>query len=258
MTDDAARRLADCAHGAFLRPCPVAAGGALDVTASEMAQPDRRQRCFPARRRPPFPAAPRDPAHATAAPEMSLRPVERDPWAAPRLRWDGHSQDMDWTLAAMAALRGPGASLVRTVPRDIADWCPGYEAAGRDSGGPSGRGWSRRSPGTKAPMTRGRGGRRRALVRAGADLAGDGALSGLPGDERAGAAGRGGEPALRSADHGGNGAARRRGVAGDARRGGRLGSVPFVAEARGHAAMAAGAGLLPAGCPRPCAADHAA
>jgi hypothetical protein len=61
---------------------------------------------------------------------MSLRPVERDPWAAPRLRWDGHSQDMDWTLATMAALRGPGASLVRTVPRDIADWCPGYEAAG--------------------------------------------------------------------------------------------------------------------------------
>ena len=37
---------------------------------------------------------------------------------------------MDWTLAAMAALRGPGAPLVNTVPRDIADWCPGYETAG--------------------------------------------------------------------------------------------------------------------------------
>jgi hypothetical protein len=91
---------------------------------------------------------------AAAAPALSLRPVARDDWAAPSLRWDGHPEDMDWTLAAMAALRGPGAALVRTVPRDIANWCPGYEAAGRASGGRSGRGWSRRWPGTRAPIAR--------------------------------------------------------------------------------------------------------
>jgi hypothetical protein len=65
----------------------------------------------------------------TGAPERSVRPVSRDPWAAPEMRWDGHPQDMRWTLAAMAALRGPGAPLVATVPRDIDDWCPGYTAA---------------------------------------------------------------------------------------------------------------------------------
>jgi hypothetical protein len=121
---------------------------------------------------------------ATAAPALSLRPVARDPWAAPRLRWDGHPQDMDWTLATMAALRGPGAALVRTVPRDIADWCPGYEAAGPGqrrafwAGLVSALAWH------ESTHRGGRGGRWRALVRAGADLAGDGALSGLPGDER--------------------------------------------------------------------------
>jgi hypothetical protein len=62
-------------------------------------------------------------------PVRSLRPVARDPWAAPDLRWDGHPQAMRWTLAAMAALRGPGAPLIDTDPRDIAEWCPGYEAA---------------------------------------------------------------------------------------------------------------------------------
>jgi hypothetical protein len=63
------------------------------------------------------------------APETSLRPIARDPWAAPDLLWDGHPEDMEWTLAAMAALRGPGAPLARTVPRDIGDWCPGYAEA---------------------------------------------------------------------------------------------------------------------------------
>jgi len=111
----------------------VTAGGqeaALDVTASDMAQPlaermapDAMPAAYPA----PRPGTLRT---ATAAPALSLRPMPRDAWAAPALRWDGHPRDMDWTLAAMAALRGPGAPLVNTVPRDIADWCPGYETAG--------------------------------------------------------------------------------------------------------------------------------
>jgi hypothetical protein len=121
---------------------PVAAGaeeaagavalpaGDLDVTASEMARPAGPSAAFGAT---PvaFPVPrPETLRTASAAPALSLRPVERDPWAAPALRWDGHPEDMDWTLATMAALRGPGAALVRTVPQDIASWCPGYEAAG--------------------------------------------------------------------------------------------------------------------------------
>ncbi len=105
---------------------------ALEVTASEMAQPvaqrmtsDATPAAYPA----PRPGTLRT---ATTAPAASLRPLARDAWAAPALRWDGHPSDMDWTLAAMAALRGPGAALVETVPRDIADWCPGYETAGPD------------------------------------------------------------------------------------------------------------------------------
>ncbi|MCU4653837.1 transglycosylase SLT domain-containing protein [Roseibacterium sp. SDUM158016] len=79
--------------------------------------------------RPAILPVPRPGSLGPLAPERSLRPVLRDPWAAPDLRWDGHPRDMDWTLAAMAALRGPGARLAETVPRDIAEWCPGYEAA---------------------------------------------------------------------------------------------------------------------------------
>jgi hypothetical protein len=115
----------------LLAPVPaIAEGAALDVTASEMAQPvdardgsDALQAAYPLPR-------PETLRIAASAPELSLRPVARDDWAAPSLRWDGHPDDMDWTLAAMAALRGPGASLVQTVPRDIGNWCPGYEAAG--------------------------------------------------------------------------------------------------------------------------------
>lgn len=60
----------------------------------------------------------------------SLRPIPRDPWAAPVLAWDGHPEDSNWTQAAIAALRGPGAALVDVTPRDIASWCPGYAQAG--------------------------------------------------------------------------------------------------------------------------------
>jgi hypothetical protein len=151
-----AMRLLPIALMALFAPLSLAAQEvALDVTASEMAQPMARA-CFPARSAAfPLPR-PTTLRSATAAPEMSLRPVERDPWAAPRLRWDGHSQDMDWTLATMAALRGPGASLAGRCRRTSRIGARATRPRGRGRGGPSGRGWSRRSHGTKAPMTRAR------------------------------------------------------------------------------------------------------
>jgi hypothetical protein len=65
------------------------------------------------------------------APMRSLRPVLRETWAVPSLRWDGHPRAGRWTAAVMAALRGPGAPLLDVVPRDIAAWCPGYPQADR-------------------------------------------------------------------------------------------------------------------------------
>lgn len=60
------------------------------------------------------------------APAVSLRPVVRDTWAVPAARWDAHPRGARWTAAVLAALRGPGAPLLQTEPRDIHDWCPGY------------------------------------------------------------------------------------------------------------------------------------
>ncbi len=128
------RRMAGLASAALLWLVTPMAGVAdeatLDVTASEMARPSGAEEMLgaePAAFPVPRPTSLRS---ALGAPDLSLRPIARDPWAAPSLRWDGHPEDMDWTLATMAALRGPGAALARTVPQDIANWCPGYEAAG--------------------------------------------------------------------------------------------------------------------------------
>jgi hypothetical protein len=227
-------------------PCPGdRRGGALDVTASEMAQPvDARDALMRCRR--PIPCrAPTTLRTATSAPELSLRPVARDPWAAPSLRWDGHPQDMDWTLAAMAALRGPGASLVQTVPR-TSQLVPGLRGGGAGqrrafwAGLVSALAWHESTHREEAV---GGGGRWFGLVQispATARYRGCPATSGqaLLDGRRTCAAVCGSWA---------NRAARRRGVPGDARCGGRLGPVPFVAQARGHAAMAGGAGLLPGG-----------
>jgi hypothetical protein len=116
-----------------------ATGAALELASGETAARPLPVPGAPPLRLPEVASAPRPailplprPSGAgpvTGAPEASLRPIARDPWAAPDLLWDGHPEDMEWTLAAMAALRGPGAPLARTVPRDIGDWCPGYAAA---------------------------------------------------------------------------------------------------------------------------------
>lgn len=60
------------------------------------------------------------------APAASLRPLPRDTWAVPAARWDDHPRGPQWTAAVLAALRGPGAPLLQTEPRDIHAWCPGY------------------------------------------------------------------------------------------------------------------------------------
>jgi hypothetical protein len=100
------------------------------------------------------PAAPRHPAHrhGRARVEPAPRGARCLGRAAPALgrASGGHGLDAGRHGRPARAGRGAGA----TVPRDIADWCPGYEAAGRDSGGRSGRGWSRRWPGTRARIAR--------------------------------------------------------------------------------------------------------
>jgi len=45
-------------------------------------------------------------------------------------RWDGTQNGVQWTAAALAALDSHSAALVKLVPGDIRDYCPGYEAAG--------------------------------------------------------------------------------------------------------------------------------
>ncbi|MBF9060643.1 transglycosylase SLT domain-containing protein [Rhodobacterales bacterium HKCCSP123] len=65
------------------------------------------------------------------APARSPRPVTRDAWAMPALRWDDHPRGPRWTSAVMGALRGHGAPLLDVVPRDIEAWCPAYPYADR-------------------------------------------------------------------------------------------------------------------------------
>jgi len=65
------------------------------------------------------------------APAQSNRPVQREEWDLPAMRWDDNPRGPGWSLAVMAALRGPGAPLMEVVPRDIEAWCPAYPQADR-------------------------------------------------------------------------------------------------------------------------------
>lgn len=47
----------------------------------------------------------------------------------PRMRWDHRADAALLTRSALSALKTHGAPLVRSVPRDIASWCPAYAAA---------------------------------------------------------------------------------------------------------------------------------
>jgi hypothetical protein len=56
------------------------------------------------------------------------RPPARD-GELPRTRWEHRDESVLWTRTALSALGDHGAPLLRTVPRDISDWCPAYAAA---------------------------------------------------------------------------------------------------------------------------------
>jgi len=49
--------------------------------------------------------------------------------ALPTMRWDHLPQATNWTVATLKAVEEHGSGLVTTVPKDIAQWCPGYENA---------------------------------------------------------------------------------------------------------------------------------
>nr|WP_245964142.1 transglycosylase SLT domain-containing protein [Roseovarius spongiae] len=60
--------------------------------------------------------------------DAEVRPVARAP-APPPMRWAHRPESAQWTRSALEALRTHGAPLAASVPRDIAQWCPGYETA---------------------------------------------------------------------------------------------------------------------------------
>jgi hypothetical protein len=71
----------------------------------------------------------------TAAPLASLRPVTRPEIVVPVLHWDEQRPGMvapanpAWGIALITAIRDR-EQLLRTVPGDIAEWCPEYEENG--------------------------------------------------------------------------------------------------------------------------------
>lgn len=72
-------------------------------------------------------------AEQSALPRADIRPVARPDSLAtvlPKARWDHRPRASRWTRAALSALAQHGAPLVESVPRDIAQWCPGYLKAG--------------------------------------------------------------------------------------------------------------------------------
>ncbi|WP_093418272.1 transglycosylase SLT domain-containing protein [Tranquillimonas alkanivorans] len=66
-----------------------------------------------------------------AASEGTVRPKPRPEVfdIVPVARWDFRPEGQVWSRSAMQALQGHGRPLVELVPRDITDWCPGYERA---------------------------------------------------------------------------------------------------------------------------------
>ncbi|WP_102107767.1 transglycosylase SLT domain-containing protein [Oceaniglobus roseus] len=64
--------------------------------------------------------------------EASQRPRPRPPGLVeviPKTQWDHRPEAEAWTRAALAALKAHGSPLVKSTPRDIAEWCPGYPKA---------------------------------------------------------------------------------------------------------------------------------
>ncbi|EDM32490.1 hypothetical protein RTM1035_13578 [Roseovarius sp. TM1035] len=61
--------------------------------------------------------------------DLTLSPPARD-GNIPRTRWEHRTEAELWTRSALSALKAHGAPLVRSVPRDIASWCPSYATGG--------------------------------------------------------------------------------------------------------------------------------
>lgn len=61
----------------------------------------------------------------TISQNPTVRPALRTNYI-PEARWDFRGDSESWTLASLAALKSHGSRLEETVPRDIANWCPGY------------------------------------------------------------------------------------------------------------------------------------
>lgn len=61
----------------------------------------------------------------------ALRPEVRDPYL-PAARWDETEDGALWTRVAMSAFAAHAPEITSVVPRDIATWCPAYEAADDD------------------------------------------------------------------------------------------------------------------------------
>ncbi|WP_245780944.1 transglycosylase SLT domain-containing protein [Litoreibacter janthinus] len=68
-------------------------------------------------------------AYQAARRPEPVRPIPRVDHI-PRARWDFRSEGRLWTRTTLEALKGHGLPLLKTVPRDIADWCPNYENNG--------------------------------------------------------------------------------------------------------------------------------
>lgn len=66
----------------------------------------------------------------------SLRPVARNYTPLPEMRWKHRSEADRWSRSALMALRSHASVLPRTVPKDIANWCPAYatnDTSGREA-----------------------------------------------------------------------------------------------------------------------------
>ncbi len=81
---------------------------------------------------PPVAALPRpNPPEVALARPATPRPVARAQ-GLPRARWERLADGDLWTRVTLSAVQTLGASLLSTIPDDIADWCPAYPGHGAD------------------------------------------------------------------------------------------------------------------------------
>lgn len=71
-------------------------------------------------------------AENTPVPAAQSEPPPQRDTALPRTRWELQGDGNLWTRVVMSAVRSHGQALIRTVPKDIADWCPAYAGASPD------------------------------------------------------------------------------------------------------------------------------